>query len=84
MFKRGIREKGNKQMDEELNPQPLPPGEVRGSQKLLRGLARNGEMPSLSEIKQALGLEGFSKNWSQWQGRVSCVCATGLVDEGGV
>lgn len=54
-------------MDEELNPQPLPPGEVRGSQKLLRGLARNGEMPSLSEIKQALGLEALDgllvPNW---------------------
>jgi len=32
--------------------------EPRGSQKLLEGLAKNGEMPTLDEIKRALALQG--------------------------
>ena len=35
------------------------PGEVRGSQKLLAGLAKNGEVPSIEQIKKALGLESI-------------------------
>jgi hypothetical protein len=40
---------------------------VRGSQKLLEGLARNGEVPSLDQIKKALSLESITAlripNW---------------------
>jgi len=31
-------------------------GELRGSQKLIANLAKNGEVPSLDEIKKALAL----------------------------
>ena len=52
-------------MEEKLNPQPLPP--VRGSQKLLKGLASNGEIPSAREITKALGLQSVEglllQNW---------------------
>jgi hypothetical protein len=41
--------------------------ELRGSQKLLENLAKNGEVPSLEEIKKAVGLPGNSDlrvpNW---------------------
>jgi hypothetical protein len=53
-------------MEDNLNPQPLPPRQ-RGSQKLLLGLARNGEMPSAVEITEALGLRSVEgllvQNW---------------------
>jgi hypothetical protein len=52
-------------VEDDLNPQPLPP--QRGSQKLLLGLARNGEMPSAEEITEALGLQSVEgllvQNW---------------------
>lgn len=42
-------------------------GAVRGSQKLLEGLARNGEAPSVDQIKKALNLESVQglrvPNW---------------------
>jgi hypothetical protein len=55
-------------MEADLNPQPLPPmREIRGSQKLLLGLARNGEVPSSDEITEALGLKSLDglliQNW---------------------
>jgi hypothetical protein len=40
---------------------------LRGSQKLLQGLANNGEVPSLEQINKALGLESIAglrvPNW---------------------
>lgn len=41
------------------------PRELRGSQKLLANLAKNGEMPSVDEITKALSLPGNAKlpNW---------------------
>jgi len=42
-------------------------GPVRGSQKLLAGLAKNGEVPSIEQIKKALGFESIADlhipNW---------------------
>jgi hypothetical protein len=42
-------------------------GQVRGSQKLLEGLAKNGEVPSIDQIKKALGFESIQglqiPNW---------------------
>jgi hypothetical protein len=34
-------------------------GQVRGSQKLLEGLAKNGEVPSIDQIKKTLGFESI-------------------------
>lgn len=42
-------------------------GPLRGSQKLLEGLAKNGEVPSLDQIKKTLGFESIAglriPNW---------------------
>jgi hypothetical protein len=41
------------------------PGELRGSQKLLQSLAKNGDVPSVQEITRALNLPAGAKipNW---------------------
>jgi len=36
------------------------PGQVRGSQKLLEGLSKNGEVPSIDQIKKALGFDAIA------------------------
>lgn len=42
-------------------------GQLRGSQKLLEGLARNAEIPSIDQIKKALQIESIQglrvPNW---------------------
>lgn len=42
-------------------------GQIRGSQKLLEGLAKNGDVPSIDQIKKALGFESIAglkiPNW---------------------
>ncbi|MGD0299163.1 MAG: hypothetical protein ABSE86_18820 [Bryobacteraceae bacterium] len=42
-------------------------GQLRGSQKLLEGLAKNGEVPSIDQIKKALKIESIESlrvpNW---------------------
>ena len=44
-----------------------PAQNLRGSQKLLEGLAKNGVVPSLDQIKKALGLDSIADlripNW---------------------
>ena len=35
------------------------PNQVRGSQKLLTGLSKNGEVPSIDEIKKVLNFESI-------------------------
>jgi hypothetical protein len=41
--------------------------EMRGSQKLLEGLAKNGDVPSLDQIKKTLGFDSIAElrvpNW---------------------
>jgi hypothetical protein len=43
------------------------PNQVRGSQKLLAGLAKNGDVPSIDEIKKILNFESIQglqiPNW---------------------
>lgn len=50
-----------------MSTHAVGPGQVRGSQKLLEGLAKNGEVPSIDQIKKALGLESVANlnipNW---------------------
>lgn len=58
------------------------PREIRGSQKLLANLAKNGEMPSVDEITKALNLPANAKipNWQVRGTPVSYLTLEGTVE----